>query len=1340
MDYTNNSKDELLHKLQELEQALKALEISHEYEKKNHEKLDFMLRGRLKELNCHYQISQIMGNENSSVDEVIEKIALTIREGWQFPEIAVVLIDVEGKIYKSERFEISEWTHAKDIVVSENKIGIIQVGYLKSELFDPENPFLPEENNLLSAIAERLSHFLERKRINLSLLSSEVKYRNLIENISDVVFEIDLNGIIIYISPTIEKLLGYTQRDVIGKSFLHFVGENAEYLAERFKVLRDKGVIDNEYKIVSKNGEVHWLRFSTKAIFEDGVFKGGTGTLVDITENMLSRIALQESEALYLSILHASPDVITITDMEGNIKFSSPKVIKMFGLRNHGDANGHSLFEFVAPKDHERAMRNIEKMFHGEFFGAEDYTGVRADGSNFDIEVNGEFIKDAEGQPTGLIFITRDITERKITEERLKKSEETFRYLVETVNDAIYEIDNSGIIKYVSPAIEKIVGYSPDELIGKNFFGYMYPDDRPILMEALSNLADRDSSFLEYRYITKEGKVRWVRSSTSANIRNGVLIGGTGSLTDINDRKLAEDELRKLSRAVEQSPVSIVITNVDGDIEYANPKASETTGYSLEELKGNNPRVLKSGETSSIEYCDLWNSISSGSQWKGLFHNKRKNGELYWESSVITPILDKQGAITHYLAIKEDITEGRKKDEALKLSEKRFSQLAEQSQTIVWEIDDSGLYTYVSEMSTTVWGYTPEEMIGIMHFYDLHPSEDRETYKMKTFAAFARKEQFKNLTNCVITKDGRFIWVSTNGLPVLDDAGNLIGYRGTDNDITEKKQKDIELKRLSLAVEQSPATIVITDLNANVEYVNPAFEATTGYSFAEVVGQSTKILQSGKTDNSVYQQMWETITRGEEWHGEWINKKKNGEFFWENILITPIHDENNVITNYLAVKQDITNRKQAENEIRDLNANLELKIKERTIQLAETNNSLLQEIEERKKKEVDLQVARIEADKANLAKSEFLSRMSHELRTPMNSILGFAQLLEMSDLNNGQRKGVNHIMKSGKHLLDLINEVLDISRIESGRLSLSIEPVQLNGIIQEAIDIVRIQASERQISIEVVNTSDTNSYVKSDRQRLKQVLLNLMNNAIKYNKEGGSVVIKSEIKPKSEGESDMIRISVIDSGIGLASEDIPKLFVPFERVGAEKTATEGTGLGLAVVKKLIGAMGGKLGVDSILGVGSTFWIELPQSESHQDKLKKSGILDALESIISEKTGTILYVEDNVSNIELVEQILTSQRANIRLVTSTLGRRTLDLAVANNPDLILLDLNLPDIHGSEVINLLMNDERTKSIPVVIISADAMPHQLDRLLHAGAKKYLTKPLDVSDFLKIIDEYIK
>ncbi len=970
----------------------------------------------------------------------------------------------------------------------------------------------------------------------------------------------------------------------------------------------------------------------------------------------------------------------------------------------------------------------------------------------------------------------------------------------------------------------------------------MYPEDVPILRKALSILGEVDSSHLEYRYITREGLVKWVSSSTSPIKKDGVVVGGTGSLTDITDRKLAENEIRKLSVAVEQSPVSIVITNLDGNIEYANPKVLETTGYTLGELIGKNPRVLKSGETAPDEYDILWNSITSGNNWHGIFHNRKKDGTFYWESSTISPILDQQGNITHYLAVKEDITERIKNEEALRNSEERFSQLAEQSQTVIWEVDAEGLYTFASAMSLVVWGYTPDELVGKMHFYDLHPVGGRSSYKEEVLSLFSQKVSFKNVTNQIITKKGKLIWVLTNGIPILDGSEKLVGYRGADNDITDKIQKDNELKKLSLAVEQSPVSIVITDLHAHVEYVNPSFELTTLYKSAEVIGQSTSILKSGETADEVYKEMWETITAGLQWQGEWLNRKKSGELFWENVLITPIIDEQNRITNYLAVKQDITKRKEAEREILSLNANLESRIEERTIQIrlseekfatafqsnsvmmsiahfetglfVDVNNEFIEtsgysrsevigktsselqlfvdpnlreeirqslnnnipvrkkeiqmrikdgtlktiliscdsifignvrcllsvtmDISERIKAEEQLRQARNEAEQANMAKSEFLSRMSHELRTPMNSILGFAQLLEMGDLNPGQRKGVNHIKKSGKHLLDLINEVLDISRIEAGHLSLSLEPVKISEVIHEMIDIVRQHAMERSVTIEIDSSNDKFLCVQSDKQRLKQILLNLMNNAIKYNKVGGSVTLETKLLPAKISGVAPVRISVKDSGFGISASDIPKLFIPFERIGAEKTDTEGTGLGLSVVKKLTVAMGGEIGVESVVGEGSTFWVEFPLSEGGSNAIGKIVPSEGNNPKGDCKQGVILYIEDNASNIVLVEEIISTQRSNIRLITNAFGQNALPLALEYMPDIILLDLNLPDMHGSEVLKILQSNEITCEIPVVVISADAMPQQIAHLMAMGARRYITKPMDLTVILKIIDEY--
>jgi signal transduction histidine kinase/CheY-like chemotaxis protein len=396
------------------------------------------------------------------------------------------------------------------------------------------------------------------------------------------------------------------------------------------------------------------------------------------------------------------------------------------------------------------------------------------------------------------------------------------------------------------------------------------------------------------------------------------------------------------------------------------------------------------------------------------------------------------------------------------------------------------------------------------------------------------------------------------------------------------------------------------------------------------------------------------------------------------------------------------------------------------------------DITQRRQAEKEILKAKNEAEKANHAKTEFLARMSHELRTPMNSILGFAQLLDMGELNPKQKKNNNHILTSGRYLLQLIDEVLDISGIESGKLGLSTEPVNIMHVLNELIDSIRPQILEQQLTLKFENLTNDQFFIETDSKRLKQVLLNLLSNAIKYNITGGSVHIKTEIMPLNNSGNASLRISITNTGEVISIEDIQKLFQPFERIGAEKTEIKGTGLGLTVVKKLMDAMGGCVGVESVPNEGNTFWIELPNCINQLAVAKQSFDPMRKEPIRSDITGTILYIEDNESNIELVEQILASHRNAVRLITNNLGQRAVDLAVEFSPGLIFIDLNLPDMHGSEVLANLQSNKQTSSIPVVVISADAMPRQIEKLLKSGAKEYLTKPLDVMLFLKIIDDY--
>jgi PAS domain S-box-containing protein len=395
---------------------------------------------------------------------------------------------------------------------------------------------------------------------------------------------------------------------------------------------------------------------------------------------------------------------------------------------------------------------------------------------------------------------------------------------------------------------------------------------------------------------------------------------------------------------------------------------------------------------------------------------------------------------------------------------------------------------------------------------------------------------------------------------------------------------------------------------------------------------------------------------------------------------------------------------------------------------------IVRDITERKAVERALKMAKEAAEQANTAKSEFLSRMSHELRTPLNAILGFGQLLEMDELNEEQREGVEQILKAGRHLLDLINEVLDIARIEAGRLALSLEPTPLGEVVREARELVRPIAGQRMVSLDSGPVDASAAHVLADRQRLKQVMLNLLSNAVKYNREGGSVSVTTETHG---GE---VSIHVADSGIGIPGDKLDALFTPFERLDADRTGIEGTGLGLALSRRLVQAMGGRMLVASEVGTGSTFTVILPVAENPVEDLEPgvevggAGQADIQRETAS--TRTVLYIENNISNLRLIERVL-AHRPGIDLLPAMQGHLGLELAREHHPDVILLDLHLPDMHGSEVLAELHEDDRVRDIPVVVISADATPGQIQRLLDAGARDYLTKPLDVQQFLTVLDE---
>ena len=554
-----------------------------------------------------------------------------------------------------------------------------------------------------------------------------------------------------------------------------------------------------------------------------------------------------------------------------------------------------------------------------------------------------------------------------------------------------------------------------------------------------------------------------------------------------------------------------------------------------------------------------------------------------------------------------------------------------------------------------------------------------------------------------------------------------------------------------------------------VDYTGMSIEQTQGWGWQPVLHPDDL-----KNTNAVW---LSAVQSGQAYEVEYRFKRaSDGTYRWHLGRALPLRDETGNITKWFGTCTDIHDQKQAQQELQRSHAELEARVQERTLELSQANATqqhLLNELEDRVSRRTadlaringELQSAKEEAERANAAKGEFLSRMSHELRTPLNAVLGFGQLLEMQEdqLSARQNEGVQQILKAGRHLLNLVNEVLDITRIDAPDSALSLETVELGSLVRESLGMVQVLALPNEISV-AEELPQRDVFVLADRQRLLQILLNLMSNAVKYNKPGGSVILTCHAMPENR-----LRVDISDTGHGIAAEDLSKLFVPFSRLNAENMGVEGTGLGLVLSRRLAQVMNGSLQVTSQPGKGSTFSLELPlaqlftqptagriaeQPTAEQTLHAPTGIKDEAAVLPAIQTPPspaenaptpavptqkiVLLIEDNLSNFKLIESIC-GHLSQVRLVGAIQGSLGVELARQQRPDLVLLDLNLPDIMGDEVLRRLRAFPETRDVPVIILSADATPARIEDLLAQGALHYLTKPLDVKQFLRAIDETI-
>jgi PAS domain S-box-containing protein len=653
-----------------------------------------------------------------------------------------------------------------------------------------------------------------------------------------------------------------------------------------------------------------------------------------------------------------------------------------------------------------------------------------------------------------------------------------------------------------------------------------------------------------------------------------------------------------------------------------------------------------------------------------------RDGEVRWLSWQSRAVPDEEVLY----AVAKDVTEQKRSELALRDSERRYRLLAENATDMVGQWDLDARLNYLSSASRTLMGYAPDELVGRYGYELIHP--DDHPGVVASHESLLRGAERVRTVFRIRHREGHWVWTESIARILRDDAGAAVGIQTATRDISEAKRQLEALQRAEerfrRTFEEAPIGMAIVGLGGSFERVNGALADLLGYPDQDLIGLSYEdVLRPEDRTKGVARELLAGSQRT--MTVEQRLARRDGSEVWVSLKVSLMRDAGDEPVAFLVQFLDMSERRRAE---------------------AEAHR------------------AREAAERANRAKSQFLARMSHELRTPLNAIMGFAQLLELDDLTADQLDSAARIVRGGRHLLEVINDVLDISRIEAGEMPIALAPVDVADAVDETVMLVTPLAADRRIVVRMELATD-GVHAKADPQRLKQVLLNLISNAIKYGPEASEVVVRVS------AEDRRVRATVIDEGAGPTSEEVARIFEPFERL-ERHAGIDGTGLGLALSRNLARAMGGDIGV-----AGSEFWVELDATDAKPAE-DGDGAAPAANGTLA---GTLLYVEDTASNSALMGRLL-EDAPDVELLLAENGAAGLAIARERRTDAIVLDMSLPDIDGLEVLRQLKADPATAEIPVVALSADVAPERETAALAAGAQLYVTKPIELTRFVRALE----
>lgn len=890
--------------------------------------------------------------------------------------------------------------------------------------------------------------------------------------------------------------------------------------------------------------------------------------------------------------------------------------------------------------------------------------------------------------------------------------------LLEQVDDAVIATDARGRIVLFNAGAARAFAYAPEDVVDRLDIGdlLMGSGTPPFGDEAGHDLGAGESWQGEVTGARSDRSRIRATAKVSAVFDEGARAGGrsgapTGRLYLLTDVRAVDEPpvpvagsapVRTPSEAefrlfLDHAPIIATMRDRDGRFIYANASARLDVARGGGAVLGQTPQEsLRETAAQAIVETDR-EVLETGLPLR--FERTLFDPDQCY-LVIKFPLTDDRGQTVGVGAVATDITELKRAQEALRGSEERFRQIAETIDSgIVFAALDPLEYLYVSPAIARIGSIEPDQLMERTSVLGVVHPDDQARVR-----AFTENElqPLNDAMECRIVPNGETRWIRLRRMPPAraHDGRRRVAF--VIDDITQEREAAAALERSRLATEaalrrlddvvtaSTRHAIIASDARDVVTIFNRGAEIMTGYSAEEVLGRPAREL-ADKLFSPEERAGGLAFTADPDGGGEreWIWVRADGARIHVELAVTPIFDPGGRADGYVAIARDIT--------------------------LAKRQEAQLVEALER-------------AEAADAAKSAFLSRMSHELRTPLNAILGFGQLLSLESLQDEQREYAERIISAGQHLLSLVDEVLDLTRIESGRLVTKVSAVAVDALAGESIDMVAPMANARGLRLEtdLQAARATRLHVTADSQSLKQVVLNLLVNAVKYNRPGGKI----RLSVTATGQT--VRFAVSDTGVGIADDDQARLFEPFVRFHPEE---EGSGLGLALCKGLVEQMGGTIGFDSRLGEGSTFWIELPQASPQPQSPDEPLRPGPTPAAPSHPARTVLYIEDNEPNRRLARRVL-SKRPDLRLLTAADGTEGLTLARSQRPDLILLDLHLPDIAGEEVLRRLRADDETRRLPIVIVSADANPESQQRMRAQGASDFLVKPYTIGQLIETID----